>query len=407
MNLKALLLKYALAGLILLITLNVSAQKKERAPIDSLLRQLSRAKDDTNRVKLLDKLGSDYSTAAKSDSAVFCFQRALKLSEKLNWKNGAAGLYYDFGDHYNRQNDYTKAQNYYRKAVDLSFAAHNYQLAFKSARNFAGVMSRQNKTTEGNSYLDSIATQFKKTGRVREQIGMYIEIAGYDNMQSDLSAATDYFNKAMILAKPDPDKYLTNNNILNIAYFYINSYQTDKARAILLKAEAKYKKAGNLQDLADIYDAFAENDLNQHNYPAALADYRKGAQIAEKIKYDYVSAWSENGLGWAYYSMKKYDSAYVHTKRGFPYAKKDSELLIRLISNLGSIYREASVYIMKDGDLKPGQQYERSVELLAQSVNFGIKHGEGEFANINLEELSKTYQKMHRFADAFKTYTPL
>ena len=404
MSLKTLSFKCFLLCLITLISLSVSAQKTGLSHLDTLLKQLTAAKEDTNKVNLSINLGKAYSTSKKADSAFVYLQRALQLSQKLKWKDGMARSYSELGEQYYRQHDYVNEQNYFKKAVELSFNAGDYKLAFESAHSVAWAMSDQNKIPEGNSYLDSIAGQFKKTGHMREQIGIYMEIAGWYHQLSDFNAATDYFNKAMFMAKTDPDKYLTRNNILNIAYFYVDSHQSDKARALLLKAEAKYKKAGNLQDLSDIYDAFAQYDLNSHNYPAAVADYRKGAQIAEKIKYDYVSAWSENGMGWAYYLMKKYDSAYVHTKRAFPYAKNDSSLLIRPISNLGSIYREASGFIMKNAGLKPGQQYEQSVELLAQSVNFGIRHGEAEFANENLEELSKTYQKMHRYADAFKTY---
>lgn len=404
MKIKPLPLKYLCAFLLLLNSLVVFAQKKERMHTDSLLKQLRVAKEDTNKVNLLLKTGSTYPATPKTDSALFYLQRALQLSEKLKWENGIARSCNNLGNKYSEQHNYTNAQNYFRKAVDAGFIAANYGLAFESARLVAWSMSNQGKTAPGIRYLDSVIMLFKKTGSTQYVVALYVEIAGWYQKLSDYDAATGYFAKAQTLLDANPDKYTDGNLMINIAQYYLDRRQIKKAMSVLLRAETIFKKTGDRSNLADDYNMLSDCFLLDNNYPAFLAYAVKAAQIAEKIKDNYVSGNAENSVGWGYYLMKKYDSAYVHTKRSFLFIKADSGLLIRPISTLGSIYREATPYIMKDAGLKPGQQYEKSVELLIKSINYGKTHAEFEFANENRNELSLTYKKMHRYAEALDTY---
>jgi two-component system NtrC family sensor kinase len=394
----------SLSGLLLLISLSLSAQKTGQARIDSLFSRLSIAKEDTNKVNLLRQIGSSFTNPGKTDSAFFYLGRSLQLSEKIRWENGIAKACNNLGFKYYEQSNYTIAQNYLKKAVDAGFIAGNYVLAFESARLVARAFSDQNKTPSGIRYLDSVIDRFKKTGSIEHVIALYVEIGGWYQRESDYDAASGYFSKAQALLDTNPDKYTDGNLIINIAVYYIQRRQYNKARQVLLKGEAIFKKTGDRFSLADDYDVLSECFLNERKYPSFVEYARKAAQIAEKIKNNYVASSAENSMGWGYYLMKKYDSAYIHTKRAFLFVTADSSQLIRPISTLGSIYREATPYIMKDAGLKPGQQYQKSVELLIKSVKFGNTHTEPDFANENQLELSLTYKKMHRYADALDTY---
>jgi len=88
MNFNFIPFTYALTGLLLMASLQVSAQKQLKPPIDSLLTRLAAAKDDTNKTNLLLELGNNYAAAKKADAAFSYFQRALQLAEKLRWQTG-------------------------------------------------------------------------------------------------------------------------------------------------------------------------------------------------------------------------------------------------------------------------------------------------------------------------------
>jgi two-component system NtrC family sensor kinase len=391
--------------LLVLFSLNVSAQKQLKPHTDSLLTRLAAAKDDTNKTNLLLKLGNNYAAFKKIDSAFFYFQCALQLAEKLNWQTGVIKCDDDLAKCYYQLSNYSEAQKYGAKAVELSLKNKDYARTYLLASGVASALYRQNKTPQAISYLNSISGRFKNAGRIREVIDAYTEIAFYAYYESDFNTAINYMNKALALAGNDPNKYISPANVLYVATIYNYLHETDKARAILLKAEANYKHTGALADLAANYTGLADCALMEKNYSLAAVNYGKAAQLAERIKDNDVAGPSENGEGWSFFLMKKYDSAYIHTKRSLPFSKNDSGMLVRPLSTLGSIYREATGWIIKDAGLKPGQQYERSVELLTESINYGLAHhSEYEFTYGCMEELSKTYEKMHDYANAYKTY---
>ena len=89
-----------------------SAQNEK---IDSLLQVLKTAKEDTNKVNALNKLGAELKQS-NPDTAIILSQQALQLSEKIappaGGKWGAASLE-KLGIYYYRKGDYPKAFDYY------------------------------------------------------------------------------------------------------------------------------------------------------------------------------------------------------------------------------------------------------------------------------------------------------
>jgi len=67
-----------------------------QALIDSLLKELPRQKEDTNKVKLLNKLSSGY-WKIKPDEGIRYGQKSLELATKLDWEKGIAVGYNALG----------------------------------------------------------------------------------------------------------------------------------------------------------------------------------------------------------------------------------------------------------------------------------------------------------------------
>ena len=80
-------------NLLVLIVIAVCVQKQSLAQlegqgrIDSLLRELPKAKEDTNKVKLLIDLSHTYYSINPDEGLKFGKQ-GLKLAQKLDWKKG-------------------------------------------------------------------------------------------------------------------------------------------------------------------------------------------------------------------------------------------------------------------------------------------------------------------------------
>src|SRR3990172_5624082 len=86
--------------------------------IDSLQKSLLTAKEDTNKVKLLNDISKFYLYYLPPKATRYA-DEALALSNKLNFKNGIAESYLNLGYACYRRDDYNKEIEYIEKALPL------------------------------------------------------------------------------------------------------------------------------------------------------------------------------------------------------------------------------------------------------------------------------------------------
>src|SRR6185437_12386726 len=74
--------------------------------------------EDTNKVKLLTDLSGAYSHINPNDGLKFG-QQGLDLATRLDWGKGIAMTFNVIGLNYDYKSDYSKALEYYSKALTL------------------------------------------------------------------------------------------------------------------------------------------------------------------------------------------------------------------------------------------------------------------------------------------------
>ena len=77
--------------------------------VDSLLRELSRSHEDTNKVKLLMDLGNNIGYYDANKALSYASQ-GLELSKRINYPTGIARTHYLLGNTYLDLGDYSKAR---------------------------------------------------------------------------------------------------------------------------------------------------------------------------------------------------------------------------------------------------------------------------------------------------------
>ena len=87
------------------------AQKQGQLQIDSLLKVLSNAKEDSNKAKLLYKLAQSMSRSSKYDEGVKYAKEYLELIKKLGLPQEKG--YHILGILYARKSDYPKALEHF------------------------------------------------------------------------------------------------------------------------------------------------------------------------------------------------------------------------------------------------------------------------------------------------------
>src|SRR6478735_4560410 len=95
------------------------SQKQGQALVDSLLTELPKMKNDSNKVKLLSRISQVYYTLNPTK----CFsysEEGLKLAEELKWKKGIANLNNNLGLFISDTGNYTLARVYLNKSYTLN-----------------------------------------------------------------------------------------------------------------------------------------------------------------------------------------------------------------------------------------------------------------------------------------------
>ena len=235
---------YTVAALFLIV--NATAQIEKRY---ILLRQLSPAKEDTNKVMLLLKIADAYESN-NQDSSIFYLEKLKQLSHSLKFTRG---LYL-----------------YYEHSAIVFFTKGNYDIAMQQSKEALSVARELN---DSNLIINILAN----TGIVYQYTGQY-------------DKQLEYSLQALALIEKRNQKEKLSSMYQNIAnaYFNLNKYQQSVEYCMLsLKL---YKETGNNSYTNRLYATLGQNFAMLKNTDSALYFYNKGLIESIKLEDNYAAA---------------------------------------------------------------------------------------------------------------------
>ncbi len=248
---------------------SIFSQKSE---VDRLQALLKTAKEDTNKVTVLNKLAWEY---RKNDyqKAYDYAQQALELSNKLKYKQGVAYSYSNIGIVYKIQKNYVKALEYYAKSSKvLEEIGDKRDIAF-SYNNIGNINYEQNKYPEALDYYLKALKILKETGKKQYIASCYNNIGNIYNKQKKYSTALDYFFKAFKINKETDNKQGLANSYNNIGTIYKEQNNYDDALIDFNKSIQLAKEIGDVSLMADVYKCLSEIYAENNNYKKAYESY--------------------------------------------------------------------------------------------------------------------------------------
>jgi adenylate cyclase len=258
-------MKHFLIFTITLITLcsgNLYARLQGQALADSLLKELPKQKDDTNKVNLLYALSYSYSTLNQQEGIKYG-QLGLELSTNLNWEKGTESANYALGVNYLQKSDFPQAMEHYLKAL---------------------------KTGEELKDKKGIATITSNIGLI------YYE-------EEDYLRALEYFRKALALSEACNDKRgvaIANGNIGEV---YYKQADYPKAFEYNVKALKLFDELGEKRLIAQALCFIGEISKDQKNYPLALGYFQSSLSVANEIGHKSIAASDLVNIGSLYLSI--------------------------------------------------------------------------------------------------------
>lgn len=370
--------KWLLVLLFLAGTAAIAQQEPEKT-IEMLLKELTAAKEDTNKVKLLGEAGVAFASSDIQQSLRY-FKEALTLSEKLNYRDGISENNYMIGRIYTMIPKPDSALKYYAVSLEMEKKKGDIEAQATILVNMGGMYQTKADYPKAREKMFTALRLFEQNGNWTGQANCLTNIANtyfsneeYDktllNYQKALKIFTDHDFKEGIA--------LVEGNIGNV---YANQKDNGKAESYFVKSLGMYRQMGdsngiqrNLGNLASLYN-------KQGNYSRAIAYITEAlaidnaAGIADGLGYDYQVA------GEIYLSIAS-DSSNISVKLPMPdkaAALKKAALFtdsaIQVLTELGDLEALSRAYGQKSkieelrGDYKNAYTSLQQFKLLSDSV---------------------------------------
>ncbi len=286
----------------LLVLISLAYRSQSRHELDSLLNSLKKStRLDTNLASTYNEIGYAY-CRINIDSAKVFANKALSLSNKLNYKNGIAAAYNTLGIHYHMLSQFENALLYYQKSKDIKVKSGDKKGVASSQNNMGIILYLQ-----GN-YDKALAT-FNASLKIQESI--------YDTA-----------------GMPNTLNYMASVN------FYLSNYE--RSLDFYLKALKLYEQTNNKPGLCQAYNNLGTIYSALKNLDQAALNYNKSLKLAEETGDKYFVISSYNNLGTVFQQKKDFAKALEYFNRSLIFSRelKNAEGIAINLEKIGSVLQE-------------------------------------------------------------------
>ncbi|MES2836090.1 MAG: tetratricopeptide repeat protein [Bacteroidota bacterium] len=331
----------------------VYSQKQGQERVDSLLLELTKTSEDSNKVKQLNSLSSSLYSINLENADKYANQ-AILLAQKISYKKGeAAGLnnkgYIAF---YNGK--YKDALSLHEEALKISKQINDKKTIAVSL-NYLGIVYRD---------------------------------------QGDYSKAMNYYFQALKFQEELKNKPGIASALLNIGVVYSDQDNFKQAIIYQEKALLIFKETNDIAQIANTLTRIGNIYWSQKNYKLAQEKYSKALELFQQIKHNRGIAVVLNNIAGVYTDQNKYKLALDYYFKALEIRTEigDKNGIAILLGNIGSVYTELN-------------ELETALEYYDKSIKQSIAIGYKETIKDNYLNISKTYEKKGNYKKAYEFHT--
>jgi tetratricopeptide (TPR) repeat protein len=338
--------KKIITGLLICVPLSLPAQQKQGQPlIDSLLRELPKQKEDTNKVNVLCKLASE-NREINPDEGMRYGNLGLILAERLGFRKGLSAAHYVIGTVYTTQGNLPEALKSQSAALKLAEEMNDKSRLGECYNQIGVIHYLQGNYPEAYKDYFSGLKLMEETGDREQEISVCSNIANIYNVQNFHQDALKYYNKAIEIAQEIGQKKMKAKCLANIAVMNSNEGNYQEALKKNSKAIKICQEINEKYDLANCYNIAGHIYCNQKNYPEALKYLFASMNILEGSHLNWGLMSAQSGIGDIFYGQKKYREAEKYYNEALRLAEKSGTLPIikRVNECLSTMYVEIGQY---------------------------------------------------------------
>ena len=327
---------------------------------DSLEYRLS-LENDTIKIKMLCDLCWEYRFLS-ADTAILFGNRALLLSEKINYPKGEAQSYNDLGIVYINQGNFPQALDHFNKSMeirkhlgDTSGMASlynkigivhqkqgNLKLALENQINALKIYEHLQQDLWIGYCLNNIAIVHQNLGNLDKSLDYHFRALEYRKKMSDVygeggsygnignvyfklgdtNTAIAYYEKALVILREVQDDEAISVQLRNLGNIYTSRGDNAEALKLLNESLELREKMGDQKGISSTLIELGEVFTNQEKYEKAARLLYRGLAIAKEIQVVEEEMSAYLGLAKMYALQHELDSAFQYTN--YYIATKDS-----------------------------------------------------------------------------------
>ncbi|MDO8999027.1 MAG: SpoIIE family protein phosphatase [Bacteroidota bacterium] len=304
--------------------------------IEELKSEISQLKDDSTKVKKLNRLGSFYS---KTDyiTALKYFKEALDISIKIKYPKGQIIAYTGIADENWNQTNYDNAFKYYFKAYRTSDSIHDEVQVATALYNLGWVSCILQHNYKDDIYLYKSLAIFKRLNDTNGLLRIYNALGSYySDKYSSLKHKND-FDSAVYYSKAGIDLSKKHKSVRAMAIFYMNlgglfygSKDFKSAKFYQSNAIDIYKTKADSFNLMFAKCELAKTEIEFGNYKDAIDTLNKVLNYTRAYDIKDMEVEILLPLANAYYKIGKYKDGFDFYK---DYVNKKLEIDKKSYSN--------------------------------------------------------------------------
>jgi len=387
--------------------------------VDSLKPSLQYAKEDTNKIIVLNKLSFGLYSINVDDGIKYA-ESAMKLAEKLEWEKGIADANNNLGVCYWIRADYPRAMNYFYKALEINEAMSDKYGQAITLNNLGLIFIRQNNYVQALKFYLKALSINEKLGNKKSIIRNLNNIAdAYSNLK-DFRRALEYFYRTLRLNEELNDSINIGVSLTNIGNIFIEKKEYSKGLECFYQSLRMYKDDNelnngyNFQEIGRAYFLMTLNQSNNNNTKKLLA---QSVKFLQKSIECFQNVGSLYDLQQSYYYIYKASRELNDYFAALKYFEKSSALKDSIFS-IESKNMISNLAIQREVDLRDKQIVIQELKIknkarlvyllisitiaiaLVSSVFFWLYISKRKI-NWHLEEKNKTISEINAEKDKF------
>jgi len=297
------------------------AQAQNKKAIDSLMRVYTTAMHDTSRIMALTSIAYEYRNS-NPDTCIAIAQKALEMSEKINFKKGIGKAWHNIGVGNFVKGKYPLALEYYQKSLKIREEIGDTRGISASLITIGVIYENQGNYALALEYYQKSLKIAEKLGDKQGISNSLNNVGSIYYNQGNFALALEYYQKSLKIREEIGDKQGISASLNNVGIIYHEQGNYPLALEYYPKSLKIKEELGDKRGISDILNNTGLIYSEQGNYPLALEYHQKSLKIREEIGDKQGITYSLKELANVARQQQDYDKSIEYAQRSLQIAQE-------------------------------------------------------------------------------------